>query len=96
MPSVADQIQLPGALFTDFTVARLLLKPGRTYEQAVSMFSIYNAVQEPNDEVKEAAKPLIVRAKGGNRPSSSDNRLEGNEPSTISSIVQSLEILNPA
>ncbi len=98
MPSVDEQIQLPGSFCADFTVARLLLKPGRTYEQAVTMFSPYKTIQEPNDDVKDAAKSLILKAKGGKRPSFLfvNNRLEGNAPSTISSIVQSLEILNPA
>lgn len=98
IPSVAEQIELPGAFCADFTVARLLLKPGRTYEQAVTMFSPYKAIQEPNDEVKDAAKSLILKAKGGKRPSFLfvNNRLEGNAPKTISSIVQALEISNRA
>lgn len=92
--SVVGQIQLPGAFSTDFAVARLLLKPGRTYEQAVTIFSPYKVVQEPNDEAKEASKSLIVKWKGGKRPSFLflNNRREGNAPSTIRSIVQSLEI----
>lgn len=98
MPEVSDQMAIPGAFTTDFTVARLLLRPGRTYEQAVTMFSPYKAVQEPNELVKEAAKTFILKAKGGKRPSFLfvNNRLEGNAPGTIASIVQSLEILNPA
>lgn len=98
MPEIEEQIGIPGTFTTDFTTARLLLKPGRTYEQAVSAFSPYKAVQDPNEAIREAAKSLIQRAKGGKRPSFVfvNNRLEGNAPTTIASIVQSLEILDPA
>lgn len=98
MPEVADQMAIPDSFTADFTVSRLLLKPGRTYEQAVTQFSPYKTVQEVNEPVKEAAKTLIRRAKGGTRPSFVfvNNRLEGNAPGTIASIVQSLENLNQA
>jgi uncharacterized protein YecE (DUF72 family) len=93
MPEVAEQIQIPGSITTDFTVARLLLKPGRTYEQAVSTFSPYKSVQEPNIGVREAAKTLVQKARGGKRPSFVfvNNRLEGNAPTTIRAILNGTE-----
>lgn len=96
MPEVADQIQISGSFTTDFTVSRLLLKPGRTYEDAVSTFSPYKAVKEPNTTVREAAKTLIQKAKGGTRPSFVfvNNRLEGNAPTTIKAILNDPESMN--
>lgn len=90
MPEVSKQMDLPGAFTTDFTCSRLLLKPGRTYEQAVSQFSPYKQVQEEQPGVRDAAKALIQKGKGGKRPSFVfvNNRLEGNAPTTISAIAQ--------
>ncbi len=48
MPGVDEQGEVAGSITTDFTVARLLLKPGQTHEQAVSTFSPYKTIQEPN------------------------------------------------
>ncbi len=89
MPEVSEQIQIPDSFTTDFTVARLLLRPGRTYEQAVSSFSPYKSVQEPNSNVREAAKTLIQKVKGRKKPSFVfvNNRLEGNAPTTIAAIL---------
>ncbi len=41
MPSVPEQIAKPGSEPASFTTARFLLKPGRTYEQAVKSFQPY-------------------------------------------------------
>ena len=49
MPSLADQVQLPGAFTADFTVVRALLAKGRNYEQAVKTFEPYRVIQEPNE-----------------------------------------------
>ncbi len=90
MPDLEEQIAMPGSFTTDFTVARLLLKPGRGYEEAVSTFSPYKTAQDPNTTVREAAKELIVKAKQGAKPSYVfvNNRLEGNAPTTIAAIIQ--------
>lgn len=90
MPDLDEQIAMPGSYTTDFTVARLLLKPGRGYEEAVSTFAPYNTAQDPNTKVREAAKNLIAKAKQGSKPSYVfvNNRLEGNAPTTIAAIIQ--------
>lgn len=63
MPSVAEQLALAGSITTDFTAARLLLTPGRSYANAVESFSPYKEIQEPNPDVRAAAKKLIQTAK---------------------------------
>jgi hypothetical protein len=90
MPDLGEQIAMPGSFTTDFTVARLLLKPGRTYEEAVNSFSPYKKAKEENSTVREAAKVLIDKAKKGKRPSFVfvNNRLEGNAPTTIAAIIR--------
>ena len=91
MPAMSDQILLPGAFTANFTVARALLKAGRKYEDAVQRFAPYRAIQEPNHEVREALRNLLVRSKHRAEPSFLfvNNRLEGNAPGTIEAVVDS-------
>ena len=98
MPSVAEQWRMPGVLTAEeFTAARFLLKPGRSYEQAVSMFSPYAATKEPYEEARAAAADIIEsRAKAmeirKTLPSFVlvNNRLEGNALLTILAVMVQL------
>ena len=89
MPSVTDQLAMEDSVTTDFVAARFLLKPGRSYTQAVEGFSPYNSIKEVNDEARKAGKALIVKAKEGKRKSFIfvNNRLEGHAPSTITAML---------
>ena len=89
MPEISEQMQLPDVYTADFTVARALLRRGRPYEQAVAQFSPYKAIQEPNAEVRQALRDLIMRARKRHEPSYIfvNNRLEGNAPQTIEAIL---------
>jgi uncharacterized protein YecE (DUF72 family) len=92
MPAVSEQLCLEGCHTHDgLSVARLLLKPGRNYEQAVKLFSPYERLQEPNPDARLAAVTLIKRALL--RPQHStyiyvNNRLEGNALETIAQIIE--------
>ena len=92
MPPIASQMNLRGVFTADFTIARALLKPGLPYETAVRQFSPYRAILEPNYEVREALRNLLIRAKQRSEPSFIfvNNRLEGNAPGTIEAVVDSL------
>ena len=95
MPPVGEQWAMPGVLSaSDFTAARFLLKPGRTYEQAVESFSPYNVTKEVNSEAREAAGSIIrARAAAAEttrvRPSFLlvNNRLEGSALNTIRAVL---------
>ena len=63
MPTLSEQMQQPGVFTTDFTVTRALLRAGRPYEEAVRLFSPYESIQEPNDEVRNALRSTLARAK---------------------------------
>ena len=93
MPGIEEQIEMPGSVTTDFTVARLLLRPGRSYEQAVSAFSPYKKLQEANETVRAAALKLVMRSMGMRRPSFIfvNNRLEGNAVMTIAALLSLLQ-----
>ena len=89
MPSIADQMKIPGAFTADFTVTRALLRPGRAYEQAVEKFQPYDKVQDENPEVRDALREMIRRMKEERRAAYIyvNNRLEGNAPETIQAVV---------
>jgi uncharacterized protein YecE (DUF72 family) len=89
MPSISEQMANEDAFTANFTVSRALMIPGRAYEQTVSKFAPYTAVQEPSLEVRSALKRLLVRAKQRGEPTFIyvNNRLEGFAPGTIAAVV---------
>jgi uncharacterized protein YecE (DUF72 family) len=96
MPSVAEQLALPGSRASpDLVAARFLLKPGRTYEEAVRQFQPYEQVKEANQEARQAGAALIAEGAqyAGRRKTYIyvNNRLEGNALETISAMLEILE-----
>ncbi|HWQ56406.1 MAG TPA: DUF72 domain-containing protein [Bryobacteraceae bacterium] len=89
MPELRHQIALPGSITADFTVCRALLRRGRPYEEAVAMFQPYTEVKDPNPEARESMRVLIDRSREERRMAFLfvNNRLEGNAPATIISVV---------
>jgi len=103
MPPIGEQMALEGSLnCAGFQAARLLLKQGRTYEEAVNMFQPYRSLKEPNEETRDAAGKLIQYALNQKndpaRPKAFiyvNNRLEGNALLTLVAILASLGIEFP-
>ena len=90
MPELQHQIAIPNSVTADFQVCRALLRRGRLYENAVEAFSPYTHVQDPNPEARESMRVLIGRARENKEFLFLfvNNRLEGNAPSTILSLVE--------
>jgi len=91
MPSVAEQLLVPGSQTNDALVAaRFLLKPGRKYEEAVKLFSPYKAAKEANPEARKAGAGLVKQAKAKGKQAFIfvNNRLEGNALETIAAMVE--------
>jgi hypothetical protein len=85
-------VTLPGSFTSpDFFAARLLLRPGRKYEDAVKLFSPYERVQDPDPDGRGTAANLIMRAaQSGNRTRGYlylNNRFEGNALASIAAIL---------
>ncbi|NNC88603.1 MAG: DUF72 domain-containing protein [Akkermansiaceae bacterium] len=98
MPSLAEQLALHPAGHGAAPVgARLLLKCGRDYEEAVDTFAPYDRVQEEQPEVRRAAADLVKAVRQPNPGRKTyvyvNNRLEGNALSTIAAI---LDLLGPS
>lgn len=104
MPDASEQMAMPGSLDSaDFITARFLLKQGRSYEDAVKLFSPYTAIKEPFEGAREAAtnliRPTIEYDLKPNPPRSRkavfvyvNNRLEGNSLETIIAILVRLHL----
>ncbi|WP_038167062.1 DUF72 domain-containing protein [Verrucomicrobium sp. BvORR106] len=104
MPDASEQMAMPGAMdCADFVAARFLLKQGRSFEDAVKLFSPYTAIKEPHEGAREAAAALIrptveYDLKPAPKPSRKaifvyvNNRLEGNSLQTIIAILVRLQL----
>lgn len=92
MPPLQNQLAVRQNVTTEFTVVRALLKSGRSYEEAVRLFSPYREVQEPNLDTRLAIREIIVECIRHGKPAFIyvNNRLEGNAPSTIHAILSEL------
>jgi len=90
MPELHRQIAIPDSATADFQVCRALLRWGRVYEEAVDTFAPYTTVQDPNPEARQSMRVLIGRAREQHQFLFLfvNNRLEGNAPMTILSVVE--------
>jgi len=98
MPSVTEQMAHKNSRTNqDLIAARLLLAPGRNYEDAVKTFQPYDRTQEVNDEARTAAAQLIVEGIRYEARRKTyiyvNNRLEGNALMTVDAILALLEKL---
>ncbi len=90
MPELNEQIGMEGSETSDeFVVSRMLLKPGRSYEEAVKQFSPYRDTQEINEPAREAARLMMKKAKERSKKAFIyvNNRLEGNALKTIRALI---------
>jgi uncharacterized protein YecE (DUF72 family) len=92
MPPLAEQLNIDEAFTADFTVCRALLRPGRTYEQAVGRFQPYDRIQDPYPEGRAALSQLMRRARTERRKAFVvvNNRFEGHSPSTNAAVLDAV------
>lgn len=92
MPSVSEQMELPGSRTNpELIAARFLLKPGRKYEDAVKSFQPYDKTKEVNEEARKAGAALIQEGKKTTKRKTFifvNNRLEGNALQTITAMLE--------
>ena len=89
MPELRHQIAIPDSRTADFAVCRALLRRGRVYERAVEEFQPYTEIKDENPEARQSMRVLIGRAREDREflLLFVNNRLEGNAPRTILSVV---------
>lgn len=86
VPDVTEQMAMEGSFTPDFVASRFLLKPGRSYENAVKSFSPYASLKEPYPAAREAMKGLLKRRTERGNFIYVNNRLEGNALETIAAL----------
>jgi uncharacterized protein YecE (DUF72 family) len=90
MPPIGEQLEIPGAFSAPFIVARVLLRPGRTYNEAVDAFAPYDRIRESNPRLRQDVARLIRQAALLRIPAYVlvNNRAEGSAPLTIKAIAE--------
>ncbi len=90
MPEVGTQLRIPGAFTASFSVCRALLRRGRSYEQAVDLFSPYQEIKDPHPAGRQALRDLIAHARDRGEAAFIfvNNRFEGSAPLTIEAVVE--------
>ncbi len=90
MPPIGAQLELPWTVPAGFTVARALLRPGRSYADAVKLFEPYDRVREPNPELRSDLRRVMEQALRRRVEAFilANNRAEGNAPGTVRAIVE--------
>lgn len=89
MPSIGMQLDLPGVIPASFLVARVLLRPGRYYAEAVDAFAPYSDIKDPNPELRNDIVRLVRTAEKLRIPAYIlvNNRAEGSAPKTIAAVA---------
>jgi uncharacterized protein YecE (DUF72 family) len=93
MPPLGHQLDLPGSITGSFIVARALLRPGRSYNEAVDAFAPYDRIREPNPKLRRDLVRLVEAAVKTRIPAYLlvNNRAEGSAPLTIAAVVELLK-----
>ena len=70
-------------------MARALLRPGRTYDEAVDAFAPYDRIQDPNPELRRDLLRLIDTSVTTRIPAYLlvNNRAEGSSPLTVAEVA---------
>lgn len=92
MPPIGHQLDLPGSITGPFILARALLRPGRTYNEAVDAFAPYDRIREPNPKLRRDLVRLVEAAVRTRIPAYLlvNNRTEGSAPLTIAAVAEML------
>jgi uncharacterized protein YecE (DUF72 family) len=94
MPPIGDQLDLPGSVSGPFLVARALLRPGRTYDEAVDAFAPYDRILDPSPPLRQDLLRLIETAVRTRIPAYLlvNNRAEGSAPLTVAEVLRMLPV----
>jgi uncharacterized protein YecE (DUF72 family) len=95
MPPIGHQLDLPNSITAPFIVARALLRPGRSYDEAVDAFAPYDRIRERNPKLRRDLVRLVEAAVKTRIPAYLlvNNRAEGSAPLTIAAVA---EMLSPS
>ena len=88
MPELSGQFDVPGSADAPFYLARVLVAPGRPYEDAVKFFTPYDRIKEEHPEMRRDAVRIAGEAEARRKEFFLivNNRAEGSAPYTIDAI----------
>jgi uncharacterized protein YecE (DUF72 family) len=94
MPPIGGQLDLADSITADFLVVRALLRPGRTYAEAVELFQPYDRIRDPNPELRSDLVRAADTAVRLQRPAYLivNNRAEGSAPHTIAAVAEAMAV----
>ena len=87
MPTIPEQMAMPGSFTADFFAARFLLRRGRKYQEAVDAFSPYVEIRDPDPVGCAAIRELSQREMRAPSYVFVNNRFEGNALLTIAAAL---------
>jgi uncharacterized protein YecE (DUF72 family) len=92
MPSIGRQLDHADAITADFVVARILLPPGRTYEEARAALAPFNAIPAPDLTLRQDVLRLLRCAVDLRIPGYIlvNNKAEGSAPLTIAALARAI------
>ena len=92
MPAIGAQLDLADVITAGFVIARALLRPGRTYNEAVDAFAPYDTIREPQPALRRDLVRLARTARDLRIPAwiLVNNRAEGSAPRTIAAVARTL------
>ncbi len=90
MPDVGEQLALPGVVTADFVVARLLIRPGRRYEDEKARFAPFDRIVEPDEKTRRDVVDLVqaCEALGKVVYVIVNNKVEGSSPLTVRALAE--------
>lgn len=92
MPLPGDQASAVPIEKMPFLMVRLLLRPGATYEEQREAFAPFDAIPEPQEEMRGQVVDLVARAVARAIPAYVlvNNKAEGSSPLTIEALARRL------
>ncbi|MCC6649248.1 MAG: DUF72 domain-containing protein [Polyangiaceae bacterium] len=93
MPSVGEQLALPGVLTApDHVVTRLLMRPGTRYADRKAQMAPFDRIVDPNPELRQAVIELVRLCEATSRVAYVivNNKAEGCSPLTIAALAERL------
>ena len=92
MPSIGEQLDLPGALTGPIAVARLMLPPGTAYEAQKAAFEPFDRLVTPDPAMRDDVIRLarLARERGIELYVIVNNKVEGSSPHTVRALAERL------
>lgn len=90
MPTVAEQLGIEGVLTADHVVVRLMIPPGRTYQDEKARFDPFDRIVEPQPEMRRDVAELVRRTGDAGLETFVivNNKVEGSSPLTVHALAK--------